>query len=217
MGILIVRENLSTIQCVINVEENLISRKTVKFATSLSKESHVNIQGIVSLPDTPIHRITQQVSRKYLSSKGFLEMHNPKLLESSGEAAASLFRFDDKDLPTFLTQSPHFRRHLKICDDFQRVFEIGSVLRDSFPPGHLNELVGLDVEMEIKENHCELTPLLRINYTVGAPLYIFNGIHMKYCENVSEEARSYFKEAAQNLGEATKCLGKERKYSSGFS
>ncbi|KAI3833270.1 hypothetical protein MKW98_006369 [Papaver atlanticum] len=61
IGFLVLREQGFTIQCVLTVAENLISRQMVKFATSLSKESHVDVEGIVSVPDAPIKGATQQV------------------------------------------------------------------------------------------------------------------------------------------------------------
>ncbi|RZC60838.1 hypothetical protein C5167_022580 [Papaver somniferum] len=61
IGFLVLREKGFTLQCVLTVADNLVSRQTVKFATSLSKESHVDIEGIVSVPDAPIKGATQQV------------------------------------------------------------------------------------------------------------------------------------------------------------
>ncbi|KAI3865550.1 hypothetical protein MKW98_004806 [Papaver atlanticum] len=51
---------VSSIQCVLTVADNL-SGQMVKFATSLSKEFNVDIEGIVSVPDYPIKRATQNV------------------------------------------------------------------------------------------------------------------------------------------------------------
>ncbi|MCL7048121.1 hypothetical protein MKW94_027247 [Papaver nudicaule] len=60
-GFLVVEENDFTIQCVLTVAENQVSEQMVKFATGLSKESIVDIQGIVSVPGAPIRGATQQV------------------------------------------------------------------------------------------------------------------------------------------------------------
>ncbi|MCL7035793.1 hypothetical protein MKW94_018659 [Papaver nudicaule] len=60
-GFVVLREKGYTIQCVLNVTANLVSQQMLKFATSLSKESHVDIEGIVSVPDAPITGATQQV------------------------------------------------------------------------------------------------------------------------------------------------------------
>ncbi|KAI3955287.1 hypothetical protein MKW98_020920 [Papaver atlanticum] len=57
---LVLKEKVSSIQCVLTVEDNL-SPQMVKFATSLSKEFNVEIEGIVSVPDYPIKRATQNV------------------------------------------------------------------------------------------------------------------------------------------------------------
>ncbi|KAI3912403.1 hypothetical protein MKW92_048610 [Papaver armeniacum] len=59
-GFLVLKEKVSSIQCVLTVADNL-SGQMVKFATSLSKEFNVDIEGIVSVPDYPIKRATQNV------------------------------------------------------------------------------------------------------------------------------------------------------------
>ncbi|OUZ99461.1 Aspartyl/Asparaginyl-tRNA synthetase [Macleaya cordata] len=61
IGFLVLREKGFTIQCVLTVADNLVSRQMVKFATSLSRESHVDIEGIVSVPQDPIKGASQQV------------------------------------------------------------------------------------------------------------------------------------------------------------
>ncbi|KAI3836246.1 hypothetical protein MKX03_018025 [Papaver bracteatum] len=59
-GFLVLKEKVSSIQCVLTVADNL-SGQMVMFATSLSKEFNVDIEGIVSVPDYPIKRATQNV------------------------------------------------------------------------------------------------------------------------------------------------------------
>ncbi|KAI3934549.1 hypothetical protein MKW92_013559 [Papaver armeniacum] len=59
-GFLVLKEKVSSIQCVLTVADNL-SGQMVKFATSLSKEFNVDIEGIVSVPDYPIKRATENV------------------------------------------------------------------------------------------------------------------------------------------------------------
>ncbi|MCL7038085.1 hypothetical protein MKW94_023023 [Papaver nudicaule] len=70
IGFLVLREKGFTIQCVLTVANNLVSKQMVKFATSLSKESHVDIEGIVSVPDAPIKGATQQVEVQVRKIKG---------------------------------------------------------------------------------------------------------------------------------------------------
>ncbi|KAJ3676823.1 hypothetical protein LUZ60_002547 [Juncus effusus] len=61
MVFLVIRQSMSTVQCVLVVSKDLVSLQMVKFATSLSKESIVEIEGIVSVPNEPIKGTTQQV------------------------------------------------------------------------------------------------------------------------------------------------------------
>ncbi|KAM3338674.1 hypothetical protein P3S68_030760 [Capsicum galapagoense] len=60
MAFVVVRERGFTAQCVLNVKPELVSLQMVKFATSLSKESIVDIEGSVSIPAKPITGCTQQ-------------------------------------------------------------------------------------------------------------------------------------------------------------
>lgn len=48
-------------QCVLTVAQDVVSPQMVKFATSLSRESIVDIEGVVSVPSQPITGATQQV------------------------------------------------------------------------------------------------------------------------------------------------------------
>ncbi|XP_073003415.1 aspartate--tRNA ligase 2, cytoplasmic [Typha latifolia] len=61
MAFLVVRQSMSTVQCVVVVSKDLVSPQFVKFATSLSKESIVDVEGVVSVPKDPIKGTTQQV------------------------------------------------------------------------------------------------------------------------------------------------------------
>ncbi|KAF8389494.1 hypothetical protein HHK36_026189 [Tetracentron sinense] len=61
IAFLVLREKGFTVQCVLTVAPELVSRQMVKFATSLSRESHVDIEGIVSVPGVPIKGASQQV------------------------------------------------------------------------------------------------------------------------------------------------------------
>ncbi|KAK9266563.1 hypothetical protein L1049_021496 [Liquidambar formosana] len=61
IAFLVVRKKGFTVQCVLTVQNDVVSRQMVKFATGLSRESHVDIEGIVSVPDTPIKGASQQV------------------------------------------------------------------------------------------------------------------------------------------------------------
>lgn len=61
MAFLVVRQFFDTVQCVLVVSENLVSAQMVKFANSLSRESIVEVEGVVTVPSEPIKGTTQQV------------------------------------------------------------------------------------------------------------------------------------------------------------
>lgn len=61
MAFLVLRQFTSTVQCVLTVDDKFVSGQMVKFANGLSKESIVDIEGIVSIPKEPIKGTTQQV------------------------------------------------------------------------------------------------------------------------------------------------------------
>ncbi|XP_043721497.1 aspartate--tRNA ligase 2, cytoplasmic-like [Telopea speciosissima] len=61
IGFVVLRERGFTVQCVVTVAPELVSKQMVKFATSLSRESYVDIEGIVSVPESAIKSTSQQV------------------------------------------------------------------------------------------------------------------------------------------------------------
>ncbi|KAE9460288.1 hypothetical protein C3L33_07803, partial [Rhododendron williamsianum] len=70
MAFLIVREKGLTVQCVLSVCPDVVSLGMVKFATGLSRESYVDVEGTVSVPDSPIKDAVEiQVRKVYCVSK----------------------------------------------------------------------------------------------------------------------------------------------------
>jgi aspartyl-tRNA synthetase len=61
IAFLVVREAGATIQVVFHVEDNLVSKGLIKFVDSLSKESIVDVEGVVDVPEVPVSGTTQQV------------------------------------------------------------------------------------------------------------------------------------------------------------
>ncbi|KAH0676913.1 hypothetical protein KY285_024714 [Solanum tuberosum] len=60
IAFVVVRERGFTVQCVLTVKPELVSSQMVKYATSLSKESIVDVEGVVTIPEKPITGATQQ-------------------------------------------------------------------------------------------------------------------------------------------------------------
>ncbi|KAF0935576.1 hypothetical protein E2562_034759 [Oryza meyeriana var. granulata] len=62
MAFVVLRQSMSTVQCVLVASADAgVSMQMVRFATSLSKESIVDVEGVVSLPKEPLKATTQQV------------------------------------------------------------------------------------------------------------------------------------------------------------
>ncbi|KAF6143845.1 hypothetical protein GIB67_009826 [Kingdonia uniflora] len=238
MAFLVMREKGFTVQCVLQVSADLVSEQMLKFSKNLSRESIVDIEGIVSVPQVPIKGASQQlveiqvrkvyciskavlnlpiniedasrseaeiekaeqageqlvrvhqdtrlnyrvldlrtpannsifriqshvanIFRQFLLPEGFVEIHTPKLIAGSSEGGSAVFRLDYKGQPACLAQSPQLHKQMTICGDFGRVFEVGHVFRaeDSFTHRHLCEFIGLDAEMEIKENYSEVMDIV---------------------------------------------------------
>ncbi|KAL6007223.1 Aspartate--tRNA ligase 2, cytoplasmic [Asimina triloba] len=66
MAFLVLRGRGFTVQCVLTVAENLVSSQMVKFAAGISKESIVDIEGIVTVPGNPIKGASQQTYMDFL-------------------------------------------------------------------------------------------------------------------------------------------------------
>ncbi|VFQ94428.1 unnamed protein product [Cuscuta campestris] len=61
IAFIVLRKCGFTVQCVLTVAPDLVSPQMVKYATSLSKESIVDVLGVVSIPNVEIKGATQQV------------------------------------------------------------------------------------------------------------------------------------------------------------
>uniref|UniRef100_A0A803KTX2 aspartate--tRNA ligase n=1 Tax=Chenopodium quinoa TaxID=63459 RepID=A0A803KTX2_CHEQI len=61
MAFVVVREGLFTVQCVLMVAKEKVSEQMVKFANALSRESIVDVAGIVSVPGEAMKGTSQQV------------------------------------------------------------------------------------------------------------------------------------------------------------
>ena len=89
--------------------------------------------------------------RQYLNKQNFVEIHSPKLLGTSSESGASVFKFKYFNIDGCLAQSPQLYKQMAINADFGKVFEVGPVFRaeNSWSCRHLCEFTGLDIELEL--------------------------------------------------------------------
>lgn len=69
LAFLVLRENVETVQCLVQTQPDSVSEQMVKFTKALSRESVVDVHGVVSIPAAPIKGTTQQV---FISFLGFL-------------------------------------------------------------------------------------------------------------------------------------------------
>ncbi|KAK4183561.1 putative aspartyl-tRNA synthetase [Podospora australis] len=117
------------------------------------------------------------IFRSVLESKGFIEIHTPKLMPAATESGAEVFKANYFGRTAFLAQSPQLSKQLSISADFGRVFEVGPVFRaeDSNTHRHLTEYTGLDLEMAINHDYHEALKI--IDAMLKA---IFNGVYTKY-------------------------------------
>ncbi|XP_011621478.1 aspartate--tRNA ligase 1, cytoplasmic [Amborella trichopoda] len=61
MAFIVVRERGFTVQCVFTVAPGFVSKQMVKFVTGLSRESYIDVYGVVSVPGMEIKGTSQQV------------------------------------------------------------------------------------------------------------------------------------------------------------
>jgi len=100
--------------------------------------------------------------RRALCDAGFVEIQTPKIVGSSTEGGANVFRLDYFGRRAFLAQSPQLYRQIMV-GVFEQVFEVGPVLRaePDDTPRHLNEYVSLDAELGFVSDHRDVMATLR--------------------------------------------------------
>lgn len=88
-------------------------------------------------------------AREYLESKGFVEIHTPKLVAEATEGGANLFEVKYFERKAYLAQSPQFYKQLMLLAGFGRVFEVAPVFRAEKhnTRRHINEYTSFDFEM----------------------------------------------------------------------
>lgn len=62
IAFVVLRERGFTIQCILTAKPDFVSKQMVKFAAGISRESIVDIEGVVSVPEKPITGASQQVN-----------------------------------------------------------------------------------------------------------------------------------------------------------
>ena len=97
-----------------------------------------------------------KVFTDFLTDKGFIQIHSPKLMAAASESGAELFEVKYFDRKAYLAQSPQLYKQMAMAAGFEKVFEIGPVFRadPSFTSRHATEFTGYDLEISyIKDHH----------------------------------------------------------------
>jgi len=128
-------------------ETNLDTRLDWRYL-DLRKEKSALIFKVWTLMD--------QIFTDFLSKKGYLQIHSPKLMNTASESGAEVFEIKYFDRQAYLSQSPQFYKQMAMAAGFEKVFEIGPVFRadPSFTSRHATEFTGYDLEVSfIKDHH----------------------------------------------------------------
>lgn len=136
-----------------------------------------------------IFRIESMVGhlfRETLMSKGFVEVHTPKLIGGASEGGSDVFTLDYFGKEACLAMSPQLHKQMTAaCSGFERVFETGPVFRaeNSNTRRHLCEFTGFDLEMAINEHYDEVLQVFSDLF-----IFIFDGLNER-CKNELERVR----------------------------
>jgi nondiscriminating aspartyl-tRNA synthetase len=100
--------------------------------------------------------------RAALETRGFTEIHTPKIVQSATESGANVFALDYFGRPAFLAQSPQFYKQAMV-GVFERVFETGPVFRAEphDTARHLAQYTSLDAEFGFITDHFDVMAMLR--------------------------------------------------------
>ena len=126
--------------------------------------------------------------REFLTSKGFVEIHTPKILGSKSEGGAEVFELGYFGGKAYLAQSPQLYKEMAVMGDLMKVFEIAPVFRaeNSNSPRHLTEFMGLDLEMPINEHFHEVLDLLE-----EMLVYLIHGIVERFPDEIDAVSKQY--------------------------
>ena len=163
---------------------------------------------VIDLRTTTNHAIFKILSmvchlfREFLSQKGFLEIHTPKMVAAPSEGGANVFEVSYFKGKAYLAQSPQFYKQQLIAADFEKVFEVGPVFRaeNSNTYRHMTEFTGLDLEMAFEEHYDEVVDVLGEMF-----IYIFKELK-KRCAKEIATVRKQFPVVDFKLPEGDKML-----------
>eukprot|EP00301_Raphidiophrys_heterophryoidea_P010497 c15633_g1_i1.p1 GENE.c15633_g1_i1~~c15633_g1_i1.p1 ORF type:complete len:544 (+),score=153.22 c15633_g1_i1:47-1633(+) len=156
-------------------EPDDLERPKVALKTRLDNR-FLDLRAPANLSIFRIQAAVGNLFREFLVNKGFVEIHTPKILGTSSEGGADVFKVKYFEGSAFLAQSPQLYKQMAVVSDLERVFEIGAVYRaeKSNTPRHLTEFMGLDLEMIINEHYYEVLAVMNEMFK-----YIFVGLETR--------------------------------------
>ncbi len=144
--------------------------------------------------------------RAFLDSRGFIEIHTPKLQAGATESGSDVFQLEYFGRPAFLAQSPQLAKQMCIAADFEKVYEVGPVFRaeNSNTHRHMTEYTGLDIEMALEEHYHEALKVIDEMFK-----NLFKGIYERYEREMTVIKRQFPHEKLLWLDETPRIPFKE--------
>ncbi|HET6641439.1 MAG TPA: aspartate--tRNA(Asn) ligase [Nitrososphaeraceae archaeon] len=132
-----------------------------------------------------------QTIRDFLRSKRFTEVTTPKIIGTSTEGGANLFRCDYFGKDAYLAQSPQLYKE-QLTVGLERVFEIGPYFRaeKSHTVRHLAEFTSVDVEAAFLDYTDVMEIVADLMRRVINDLMEFHGADLKMTRQKSAEPHS---------------------------
>jgi aspartyl-tRNA synthetase len=140
--------------------------------------------------------------REFFESKGWVEVHSPKIIAGSSEGGAEIFKVNYFGQEASLAQSPQLYKQMCIAADFPGVWEIGAVFRaeKSFTNRHLCEFTGVDFEVPFHNHYFEVLDVIGELFA-----FVFRTLKERHAETIAVVQEQYPHEPFQmNEGEAVK-------------
>ncbi len=149
-----------------------LSGPTSPLPASVSgKKLDLGLETLLDLRPLTLRRMEQQAIfriqaalcqgiREFLQAHEFTEIHTPKIAASGAEGGSTLFELNYFGKSAYLAQSPQCYKQAMV-GVFPRVYEIGPVFRAEKhnTSRHLNEYVGVDLEMGFLNHYSQLMEL----------------------------------------------------------
>lgn len=154
--------------------------------TGLSKRLDWRFLDLRAPRNTLIFKVedeTVNAMRDYYRSRGFIEVHTPKLVAEATEGGAEVFPVIYFDKNVFLAQSPQLYKQMMMAAGFERVFEVGPAYRAEkhHTTRHLTEFESVDIEMSFIEDHEDVMRVVE-----GAVIHAIDRVRAKYGDRIKE-------------------------------